>query len=48
MPRKAPEIELSDAEKTYLEKLLRSHSAERRIVERATILSTCAEGKQNQ
>ncbi|MGZ5016571.1 MAG: helix-turn-helix domain-containing protein, partial [Methylobacter sp.] len=48
MPRKAPEIKLSDAEKAHLEKLSRSHSAERRMVERATILLACAEGKQNQ
>ncbi|MGZ5558895.1 MAG: helix-turn-helix domain-containing protein, partial [Methylobacter sp.] len=48
MPRKAPEIKLSDAERVHLEKLSRSHSAERRRVERATILLACAEGKQNQ
>jgi len=48
MPRKAPEIKLSDAEKAHLEKLSRSHRAERRMVERATILLACAEGKQNQ
>ena len=48
MPRKAPEIKLSDAEKAHLEKLSRSHSAERRMVERATIVLTCAKGKQNQ
>jgi len=48
MPRKAPEIKLSDAEKAQLEKLSRSHSAERRRAERATILLACAEGKQNQ
>lgn len=48
MPRKAPEIKLSDAEKAHLEKLSRRHSAERRMAERAMILLVCAEGKQNQ
>ncbi len=48
MPKIAPEIKLSDADRAYLEKLLRSHSAERRMVERAEILLACAEGKQNQ
>lgn len=48
MPRKAPEIKLSDADRAHLEKLSRSHSAERRMTERATILLACAEGKQNQ
>jgi transposase len=48
MPRIAPEIKLSDADRAHLEKLSRSHSAERRMVERAMILLACAEGKQNQ
>lgn len=48
MSRIAPEIKLSDADRAHLEKLSRSHSAERRMVERATILLACAEGKQNQ
>jgi len=48
MPKIAPKIKLSDADRAYLEKLSRSHSAERRMVERAEILLACAEGKQNQ
>jgi transposase len=48
MPRVAPEIKLSDADRVHLNKLSRSHSAERRMVERAAIVLACAEGKQNQ
>jgi DNA-directed RNA polymerase specialized sigma24 family protein len=48
MPRVAPEIKLSDADRSHLEKLSRSHSAERRMVERAAIVLACVEGKQNQ
>jgi transposase len=48
MPRVAPEIKLSDADRVHLEKLSRSHSAERRMVERAAIVLACAEGQQNQ
>lgn len=48
MPRKAIEITLTEAQKGYLEKVTRSHSAERRLVERARIILACAAGKQNQ
>jgi len=47
MPRKAPEIILTEEQKAQLEKVTRSHSAERRSVERAKIILACAEGKQN-
>lgn len=48
MPRKAIEILLTDEQKARLEKITRSHSAERRLVERAGIILACAAGKQNQ
>lgn len=48
MPRKAIEIILTKDQKAQLEKLTRSHSAERRMVERAQIILACASGKQNQ
>lgn len=48
MPRKAPKIILTEEQKAQLEKITRSHSAERRSVERAKIILACAEGKQNQ
>lgn len=48
MPRKAIEIRLTKEQKNHLEKLSRSHSAERRMVERARIILECAAGKQNQ
>ncbi len=44
----SPEIKLSDANRAHLEKLLSSHSAERRMVERVAIALAWAEGKQNQ
>jgi len=47
MPRKAIEILLSQEQKSQLEKITRSHSAERRKVERARIILACATGKQN-
>jgi len=48
VPRKATEIVLTEEQKAQLEKVTRSHSAERRSVERANIILACAEGKQNQ
>jgi transposase len=48
MPRKAIEIILTTEQKQQLEKIVRSHSAERRQVERAQIILECAAGKQNQ
>ena len=48
MPRKAIEITLTQEQKEQLEKTVRSHSAERRMVERAEIILSCASGKQNQ
>ncbi|MCP5274254.1 MAG: IS630 family transposase [Burkholderiales bacterium] len=48
MPRKAIEITLTQDQKEQLEKIVRSHSAERRLVERAEIILSCAFGKQNQ
>jgi len=48
MPRKAIEITLTNEQKQQLEKIVRSHSAERRQVERAQIILACATGKQNQ
>jgi transposase len=48
MPRKATEITLTTEQKQQLEKIVRSHSAERRLVERAQIILECATGKQNQ
>lgn len=48
MPRKAIKILLTDEQKARLEKITRSHSAERRLVERAGIILACAAGKQNQ
>ena len=47
MPRKAIEITLTAEQKQQLEKIVRSHSAERRQVERAQIILECATGKQN-
>ena len=47
MPRKAIEITLTEEQRSYLEKIVRSHSAERRMVERAKIILACAGGKQN-
>ncbi|MDO8846211.1 helix-turn-helix domain-containing protein, partial [Methylicorpusculum sp.] len=48
MPRKAIEITLTTEQKQQLEKIVRSHSAECRLVERAQIILECATGKQNQ
>lgn len=48
MPRKAIEIILTKEQQAQLEKMTRSHSAERRMVERAGIILACASGKQNQ
>lgn len=48
MPRKAIEIILTTEQTQQLEKIVRSHSAERRQVERAQIILECATGKQNQ
>lgn len=48
MPRTATEITLTTEQKQHLEKIVRSHSAERRRVERAQIILECATGKQNQ
>jgi len=48
MPRKAIEIILTKEQEEYLEKLMRSHSAEHRLVERARIILACAAGKGNQ
>ncbi len=48
MPRKAIEITLTTEQTQQLEKIVRSHSAERRQVERAQIILECATGKQNQ
>ena len=48
MPRKAIEITLTTEQKQQLEKIVRSHSAERRQVERAQIILECGTGKQNQ
>ncbi|MDV6345416.1 helix-turn-helix domain-containing protein, partial [Nitrosomonas sp. Is37] len=48
MPRKAIEITLTEEQRDRLEKIVRSHSAERRMVERARIILACAAGKQNQ
>ncbi len=48
MPRKATEIVLTQEQKDQLEKITRSHSAERRMVERSLIILACATGKQNQ
>lgn len=48
MPRKAIEITLTQDQKEQLEKIVRSHSAERRLAERAEIILSCASGKQNQ
>ncbi len=48
MPRKAIEITLTEEQRNHLEKIVRSHSAERRMVERAGIILACAAGKQNQ
>jgi len=48
MPRKAIEIKLTKEQRAYLEKITRSHSAERRMLERAQIILACAIGKQNQ
>ena len=42
MPRKAIEITLTKEQKAQLEKMTRSHSAERRMVERARIILACA------
>jgi len=47
MPRKAPEIILTKEQQARLEKITRSHSAERRMVERTRIVLACAAGKQN-
>ncbi len=48
MLRKAIEIVLTQDQKDELEKIIRSHSAERRIVERSLIILACATGQQNQ
>ncbi|MDV6345817.1 IS630 family transposase, partial [Nitrosomonas sp. Is37] len=48
MPRKAIKITLTEEQRDRLEKIVRSHSAERRMVERARIILACAAGKQNQ
>jgi hypothetical protein len=48
MPRKATEITLTTEQKQQLEKIVLSHSAERRLVERAQIILECTTGKQNQ
>ena len=48
MPRKAPEIVLTEEQKAQLENVTRSHRAERRSVECAKIILACVEGKQNQ
>lgn len=48
MPRKAIEITLTKEQIEQLEKIVRSHSAERRMIERAKIILACATGKQNQ
>lgn len=48
MPRKAIEITLTKEQRDQLEKIVRSHSAERRMSERAGIILSCALGKQNQ
>ena len=48
MPRKAKEIILTKEQQAELEKIIRSHRAERRLVERAQIILACATGKQNQ
>lgn len=48
MPRKAIEIILTKEQTAHLEKITRSHSAERRMVERALIILACATGMQNQ
>ena len=47
MPRKAIEIIFTKNQKAQLEKITRSHCAERRLVERAQIILACASGKQN-
>lgn len=47
MSRKAIEIVLAPEQKEQLKKIVRSHSAERRMVERAEIILSCASGKQN-
>ena len=48
MPRKAIEIILTEAQEAHLEKITRSHRAERRLIERAKIILSCSTGKQNQ
>jgi len=47
MPKKAPEIKLSEEQKAQLEDIARNQSAALRSVERAKIILACAEGKQN-
>lgn len=47
MPKKAPEIKLTEEQKAQLEKVTQSLCSERRSVERAKIILACAEGKQN-
>ena len=47
MPRKAIEITLAIEQREQLEIIVRSHSAQRRKVERAGIILACAAGKQN-
>ncbi len=44
MPRKAIEIILTEEKEEYLEKLMCSHSAERRLVKRSRIILACATG----
>ncbi|MGZ5574887.1 MAG: helix-turn-helix domain-containing protein, partial [Methylobacter sp.] len=47
MAKNAPEIKLTEEQKTQLEKITQNQSAGRRSVERAKIILACAEGKQN-
>ncbi|SFK13298.1 Homeodomain-like domain-containing protein [Nitrosomonas aestuarii] len=48
MPRKAIEITLTKEQREQLDTIVRSHSVERRIAERAGIILSCAAGKRNQ
>jgi hypothetical protein len=48
MPRNAIEITLTTEQKQQLERIVRSRSAERRLVGRAQIILECATGRQNQ
>ena len=48
MPRHAPELECSPADRASLVALTKNRTAEARIVERARIILACLEGKEIQ